>query len=72
MFAAPGGQSKGKCFVKVEVDTGSILSGLKICQQESRKLSGSHEMVGQAIKDVLLVPKIKADTIVILSDMMVT
>ena len=29
-------------------------------------------MIGQTIKDVLLLPKIKADTIVILSDMMVT
>ncbi|CAD8125267.1 unnamed protein product [Paramecium sonneborni] len=70
LFAAP--QSTKHPYTKVNFENDTLLQGIKRCETKSTELCGSHEMIGQTINDVLLKPKIRADNIVILSDMMVT
>ncbi|CAK58727.1 unnamed protein product (macronuclear) [Paramecium tetraurelia] len=69
LFAAP---KNNVPYTKVTFENDTLLEGIQRCQQKSGELCGSHEMIGQTINDVLLVPKVRADNVVILSDMMVT
>ncbi|KAM3135239.1 Telomerase protein component 1 [Paramecium bursaria] len=70
LFAAPNLQ--GKPFIKVEFNDMTLLQGIQHCKQEAANLSGVAEWIGQTVKEVLLRPKVQADNIVIISDMMIT
>ncbi|CAD8112302.1 unnamed protein product [Paramecium primaurelia] len=70
LFAAPKVTIHPYSRVNFQQDT--LLQSIIRCQQRCSQLCGSCEMIGQTINDVLLQQGIKADNIVILSDMMVT
>lgn len=71
LFSSGDGQNHS-IYEKIDVDTENILESFKRCQEVSKTMGKSAEMIGQTINDILLVPKIKASNVIILSDMMVT
>jgi len=70
IFSSPGNNSKGRCDLKVELDPNTILNNIKRVEKEAEKLGGGTDFPF-AYLDELIAKKVKIDTFIILSDMMI-